>query len=139
VALGVLDRPLRYPGSLRVHARHTSPVTTDNVFVTGPGCQSARCVSWGWCPGPPSGTRWASHDVHHYRSGTQPFCHPLVGDLTLNYEALDLTADIGLTIVVYTAEPDSPSQQALNRLKRWSTPPNETPPDPDREHQSEAS
>ena len=31
--------------------------------------------------------RWAAHDVHHYRSGTQTFHHPLVGDLTLNYEA----------------------------------------------------
>ena len=53
--------------------------------------------------------RWASHDVRQYRTGSQPFHHPLVGDLTLSYEALQLTADIGLTLVVYTAEPDSPS------------------------------
>ena len=64
--------------------------------------------------------RWASHDVRQYRSGTQRFHHPLVGDLTLNYEALQLTADIGLTLIVYTAEPDSPSQEALNRLANWS-------------------
>jgi transcriptional regulator with XRE-family HTH domain len=64
--------------------------------------------------------RWASHDVRQYRSGTQPFHHPLVGDLTLGYEALQLTADIGLTLIVYTAEPDSPSQEALNRLTTWS-------------------
>lgn len=64
--------------------------------------------------------RWASHDVRQYRTGTQPFRHPLVGDLTLSYEALQLTADIGLTLVVYTAEPDSPSQEALNRLANWS-------------------
>src|SRR5919106_428153 len=50
--------------------------------------------------------RWASHDVRQYRTGSQPFHHPLVGDLTLSYEALQLTADIGLTLVVYTAEPD---------------------------------
>jgi len=67
--------------------------------------------------------RWASHDVRQYRSGTQPFRHPLVGDLTLSYEALQLTADIGLTLVVYTAEPDSPSQEALNRLASWSSAP----------------
>ena len=64
--------------------------------------------------------RWASHDVREYRSGTQPFHHPLVGELTLSYEALQLTADIGLTLIVYTAEPGSPSQEALNRLANWS-------------------
>ena len=64
--------------------------------------------------------RWASHDVRQYRTGTQPFRHPLVGDLTLSYEALQLTADIDLTLIVYTAEPDSPSQEALNRLANWS-------------------
>jgi transcriptional regulator with XRE-family HTH domain len=65
--------------------------------------------------------RWAAHDVRQYRTGTQPFRHPLVGDLTLHYEALELTADVGLTLVVYTAERDSPSQAALNRLADWST------------------
>jgi len=69
--------------------------------------------------------RWASHDVRQYRSGTQPFHHPLVGDLTLSYEALEVTADIGQTLIVYTAQPDSPSQQALNRLANWSTTPNQ--------------
>jgi transcriptional regulator with XRE-family HTH domain len=67
--------------------------------------------------------RWASHDVRQYRSGTQPFHHALVGDLTLSYEALQLTADIGLTLIVYTAEPDSPSQEALNRLASWPSAP----------------
>jgi hypothetical protein len=60
--------------------------------------------------------RWAAHDVIEYQSGTQPLRHPLVGDLLLSYEALDLTADRGQTIVVYTAEPDSASQAGLDRL-----------------------
>jgi transcriptional regulator with XRE-family HTH domain len=60
--------------------------------------------------------RWAAHDVVEYRSGTQPFRHPLVGDLMLSYEALDIAADPGQTIVVYSAEPDSPSQAGLDRL-----------------------
>src|SRR6266702_485924 len=34
--------------------------------------------------------RWAAHDVRQYRSGSQYFRHPLVGELTLNYEALEL-------------------------------------------------
>jgi hypothetical protein len=30
-----------------------------------------------------------------------------------------LTADVGLTLIVYAAEPGSPSQEALNRLASW--------------------
>lgn len=64
--------------------------------------------------------RWAAHDVKYYRSGIQPFHHPLVGDLTLTYDALEIPADPGLTIVAYTAEAGSPSQQALDLLASWT-------------------
>ncbi len=65
--------------------------------------------------------RWAAHNVKHYRSGEQPFHHPIVGDLTLNYDALEIPADPGQTIVAYTAQPHSPSQQALNLLANWTS------------------
>jgi transcriptional regulator with XRE-family HTH domain len=55
--------------------------------------------------------RWAAHDVQFHRTGVKRFHHPLVGDLTLSYEALALPADPGLTIFAYTAEPNSPSQR----------------------------
>jgi transcriptional regulator with XRE-family HTH domain len=64
--------------------------------------------------------RWAAHDVRQYRTGTQLFRHPLVGELTLSYEALEFTADSGQTLVVYTAELGSPSQEALSRLANWA-------------------
>jgi hypothetical protein len=64
--------------------------------------------------------RWAAHDVKYYRSGVQPFHHPLVGDLDLNYDALEIAADPGLTIVAYTAEPHSASLQALDLLASWT-------------------
>jgi transcriptional regulator with XRE-family HTH domain len=64
--------------------------------------------------------RWASHDVRFHRSGTKRFHHPLVGDLTLAYESLDLPADEGLTIVTYSAEPGSASETGLRELARWS-------------------
>lgn len=67
--------------------------------------------------------RWASHDVHQYATGGQRFHHPLVGDLDLTYEALEPTADLGLTIVVYAAEPGSSSQEALERLRSWGAAP----------------
>jgi hypothetical protein len=42
-------------------------------------------------------------------------------DLTLNYNALELPADTGQTMIVYTAEPGSPSGEAL-KLLASSTP-----------------
>jgi transcriptional regulator with XRE-family HTH domain len=63
---------------------------------------------------------WAGHDVRFHRSGTKRFHHPLVGDLTLAYEALELPADIGLTMVTYSGEPGSATEAALLELERWS-------------------
>jgi hypothetical protein len=64
---------------------------------------------------------WATHDVTQYRNGTQYFHHQLVGDLELSYESFDLAGDIAQTLIVYTAEPDSASQAALDRLGRRAT------------------
>ena len=63
---------------------------------------------------------WARHDVRFHRSGTKRFRHPLVGELTLAYEALELPADPSLTLVTYSAEPGSPSEGTLTELGRWS-------------------
>ena len=63
---------------------------------------------------------WAGHDVRFHRTGSKRFRHPLVGDLTLAYEALELPADPGLTIVTYSADPGSSSEQALLELGRWA-------------------
>ena len=64
--------------------------------------------------------QWARHDVRFHRSGTKRMHHPLVGDLTLAYERLELPADPGLAIVSYSAEPGSLSEAALKELARWS-------------------
>jgi hypothetical protein len=53
-------------------------------------------------------------------SGTKHVQHPLVGDLTLAYEVLDLPADPGLSIVTYSAEPGTASEWGLAELARWS-------------------
>ena len=45
----------------------------------------------------------------------------LVGDVTLEYTALDLPADPGQVLVAYTAEPGSPSHDALRLLATWAT------------------
>ena len=63
---------------------------------------------------------WAAHNVRLHRTGTKRFHHPTVGDLTLTYEALDLAADAGLRISAYTAEPGTPSDDALRLLATWA-------------------
>ncbi|HXW87108.1 MAG TPA: helix-turn-helix transcriptional regulator [Streptosporangiaceae bacterium] len=65
--------------------------------------------------------RWAAHNVKFHRTGAKQLHHPVVGDLTLAYEALELPADSGQRILVYTAEPGSPSDDALKLLAAWCT------------------
>jgi len=65
--------------------------------------------------------RWAAHDVRLHHTGTKRFHHPVVGDLTLDYEVLDLAADAGQSLLVYTAEPGSPSFHALQLLASWTS------------------
>ncbi len=63
---------------------------------------------------------WAAHDVEYYRSGVQPFHHPLAGDLDLDYDALEIPADPGQTIIAYSAEPGSAARDALHILASWA-------------------
>ena len=65
-------------------------------------------------------TRWAAHDVRLHRTGNKTIHHPVVGELTLAYEAMELAADTGLTMHIYTAEPASPSADALALLASWA-------------------
>ncbi len=65
-------------------------------------------------------TRWAAHDVRIHQTGVKDFHHPVVGDLSLTYEMLDLRADNGLTILTYSAEPGTRSQEALDLLGSWA-------------------
>jgi transcriptional regulator with XRE-family HTH domain len=64
-------------------------------------------------------TRWAAHNVRFHRTGRKQLRHSVVGDLDLSYEAMELPGD-DLTVLVYTAEPGSPSQDALNLLASWA-------------------
>ena len=65
-------------------------------------------------------TRWGAHDVRHHGTGTKRFHHRVVGDLELAYEGLEMAAEPGLTLTIYTAEPGSPSDEALRLLASWA-------------------
>lgn len=71
--------------------------------------------------------RWAAHDVRYHRSGAKRLHHPLVGDLTLDFEAFELPGDPGQRLNVYTAPPNSPSAAALDLLASWSLPQHPSP------------
>ena len=65
---------------------------------------------------------WADHNVRTHGTGTKRFRHPVVGELTLAYEELAITAEPGLVLLVYTAEPGSPSAERLGLLASWAAP-----------------
>jgi transcriptional regulator with XRE-family HTH domain len=64
--------------------------------------------------------RWAAHNVRLHRRGHKQLHHPVAGDLELTYEALELPADPGLTMITYTAQPGSASHEALDFLASWA-------------------
>jgi transcriptional regulator with XRE-family HTH domain len=65
-------------------------------------------------------TRWAAHNVRFHDTGAKRFRHPVVGELELTYETMQLAADEGLLLFVYTAEVGSKSEVALNLLASWA-------------------
>ena len=64
--------------------------------------------------------RWATHDVQFHRTGFKRLRHPVVGALDLTYEAMEFPSDPGLTLLVYTAEANSPTADALGLLASWA-------------------
>jgi transcriptional regulator with XRE-family HTH domain len=63
--------------------------------------------------------RWAAHNVRIHSNGVKLLHHPVVGDLDLPFESFPLPADPGQSLLTYTAEPGSPTQDALNLLASW--------------------
>jgi transcriptional regulator with XRE-family HTH domain len=64
--------------------------------------------------------RWAAHHVRIHATGVKLIHHPVVGDLDLAFESFPLAADPGQSLLTYTAEPGSPSQDALSLLASWA-------------------
>jgi transcriptional regulator with XRE-family HTH domain len=65
---------------------------------------------------------WSEHHVHQRTFGTKQLHHPVVGELTVDYEALALPGDSEQTLYIYTTPPDSASRQAMDLLASWSRP-----------------
>ncbi len=66
---------------------------------------------------------WAAHNVRYHQTGRKRLHHPIVGDLELEFEVMELTADSGLRLAVFSAEPGSRSAEALDLLASWTATP----------------
>ncbi|MEU9886723.1 helix-turn-helix transcriptional regulator [Sphaerisporangium sp. NPDC051011] len=63
---------------------------------------------------------WEQHRVHQRTHGSKRLRHPLVGELTVEYETLALPGDPDTALYIYTTEPGSPSRRALDLLASWA-------------------
>ena len=68
-------------------------------------------------------TWWAAHNVRYHQTGSKRLHHPVVGELELSYEVMELAADNGLRLAIFTAEPGSRSERALDLLASWTATP----------------
>ncbi|MET7519365.1 helix-turn-helix transcriptional regulator [Streptomyces sp. NPDC005480] len=65
-------------------------------------------------------TAWAKHNVRLHHTGSKPFRHPEIGEMHLDFDAMALPAQPGLTMTVYSAEPGTRDQDALRLLSAWA-------------------
>jgi len=63
---------------------------------------------------------WQEHRVHQHTFGDKRFRHPLVGELTLQFETFSLPGDDTQNLFLYSAPPGSPDRQALDLLASWA-------------------
>ncbi|NGO09068.1 helix-turn-helix domain-containing protein [Streptomyces sp. HC44] len=72
-------------------------------------------------------TAWAKHNVRLHHTGRKSFRHPAVGVLTLDFDAMELPAQPGLTLTAYSAAPHTPDHDALQLLAAWAATENAEP------------
>ncbi len=65
-------------------------------------------------------TAWAKHNVRLHHTGRKAFRHPAIGEITLDFDAMELPAQPGLTLTAYSAGPHTPDHDALRLLATWA-------------------
>ncbi|PJM95346.1 helix-turn-helix transcriptional regulator [Streptomyces sp. CB01373] len=70
---------------------------------------------------------WAKHNVRLHHTGRKSFRHPAVGEITLDFYAMEMPAHPGLTLTAYSAEPGTPEHDALCLLASWAATTQEQP------------
>ncbi|MCY1139457.1 helix-turn-helix transcriptional regulator [Actinoplanes sp. Pm04-4] len=59
---------------------------------------------------------WEDYRLHEHTHGVKRFFHEALGEIRVNYETMALTADSGQTVIIYSADPGSPSAEKLQNL-----------------------
>lgn len=95
--------------SLRLEAGNAPHDRATAELIAGLSEQSPEFSRW-----------WAEHRVYQRTHGSKRLRHPIVGDLTVEYETLVLPDDPNTTMFIYTTEPNSPSRRAIDMLASWS-------------------
>jgi hypothetical protein len=62
---------------------------------------------------------WDEHRVYQRTFGSKHFRHPIVGELTVDYETLTFPGDPDQTLFIYRTEAGSASRQAMDLLSSW--------------------
>jgi transcriptional regulator with XRE-family HTH domain len=75
-------------------------------------------------------TRWARQQVRLHRTARKRLHNPVIGDIELTGDALELVAD-GLTLIAYTADAGSPAEDQLRLLVAWKATEDHTANHPD--------
>lgn len=63
---------------------------------------------------------WHGHRVHDRTHGTKQLVHPIVGPMTVHYEALLLPGDPDQTLFIYSTDPGSPSSESMRLLAGYA-------------------
>ena len=87
-----------------------TPMTSRSRTLSG-NCQHGATTSA--CAGP-------THNVRRHTSGSKRMRHPVIGEIELNYQSFEMPGEPGLRFNVFTAEPDTPNQEALRFLASWA-------------------
>ncbi|MFD9704711.1 helix-turn-helix transcriptional regulator [Lentzea sp. NPDC059081] len=66
---------------------------------------------------------WADYRVSEHQHGVKRFFHEAVGDMRLNWQTLRLPDGHGQTVVIYSADTGSPSEEKLRLLNSWTARP----------------
>lgn len=64
---------------------------------------------------------WAKHNVLLHHTGRKPFRHPEIDEIVLDFDAMALPAQPGLTLTAYSAEPGTAAHEGLRLLSAWAT------------------
>jgi hypothetical protein len=65
-------------------------------------------------------SHWAAQDVHEHRHGRKLFHHPVVGELEVDYDVLDIPGDNGVAVTTYTAPAGTATSEKYALLASWA-------------------